>query len=133
MVREIAKFNRDQAASLVKAVLSSDGSGGFVDGYCDKLMEVSERRESIRLLEDAKNRILTGHGTASEVKFRLSNSLLRTRGRKASTGLDEHVKKLEQHIKDVADGKIPPVNPWYIPQLDQEIGGLQHTLTLIGA
>lgn len=33
----------------------------------------------------------------------------------------------------MADGKIPPVNPWYIPKLDSEIGGLQHTLTLIGA
>jgi replicative DNA helicase len=133
LVREISKFNRDTAVSIVKNILTDNGSGGFVDGYCDKLMEVSERRESIRLLDDAKNRLLTGAGAASEVKFRLSNSLLRTRGRKATTGLDQHVRELEQHVRDVASGKIPPVNPWYIPKMDQEIGGLQHTLTLIGA
>ena len=133
LLRQIAKLNSVQAANITKMVLSCDGSGGYVDGYLDKLLQISERRESVRLLEDAKTRLLAGTGSASEVKFKLSNSLMRTRGRKSSTGLDQHVRDLQQHIKDVASGKIPPVNPWYIPKLDEEIGGLQHTLTLIGA
>jgi replicative DNA helicase len=132
LCREVAGLDSLNAASITKAVLSADGGGGFIEGYYDKLIEVSERRESLKLIEDAKLRMMQG-GSSSEVRFRLSNSLLRTRGRKSTTGLDHHVEELEKHIKDVADGKIKPVNPWYIPELDREIGGLQPTLTLIGA
>lgn len=133
LCREIAKYNHDQAANITKAVLSSDGAGGFVDGYCDQLLEVAERRESLRLLEAARTELASGKSAASAVKFKLSNSLLRTRGRKATTGLDEHVRDLEKHIADVAAGRVKPVNPWYIPELDKAIGGIQRTLTLIGA
>jgi replicative DNA helicase len=133
LCREIAVFNQSQSAFITKTILSSDGNGGYLDGYSDKLLEIAERREGLRLVDDARERILSGNGSIAEVKYKLSNSLLRTRGRKATTGLDEHVRDLEKHMEDVAAGRIKPVNPWYIPDLDREIGGLQKTLCLVGA
>lgn len=133
LVRGISKFNQDQAENIARSISSAVVAGGFLDAYADQLLEVSERREAIRLLEDASNQIKSGKFPANQVKFRLSNSLVRTRGRKSTSGLDEHVREVEQHVQDVASGVIKPVTPWYIPQLDREIGGLQNTLTLIGA
>jgi replicative DNA helicase len=133
LVREISNLFPGQGIVLAKAIGSGDGHGSYVDGYCDKLLEISERRQTVRLLEDAQKRILTGSQSSSEIKFRLSNSLVRTRGRKSTRGLNEYCQEVEQHIQDVADDKIKPVTPWYIPAIDREIGGLQRTLTLIGA
>lgn len=133
LCREISTLFQGQGLQLSQAVISADGSGSHVDGYCDKLLEISERRQTARLLEDASKRILSGTQATAEVKFKLSNSLIRTRGRKPTRGLDEYCQEVEQHIQDVADDKIKPVTPWYIPGLDKEIGGLQRTLTLIGA
>lgn len=119
--------------AIASSVSTNDGFGSFVDGYCDKLLEVSERRQTLKQLEDAQKRILSGSEPPSAIKFRLSNSLLRTRGRQTTKGLNHYVEGVQKHIQDVRQGKVKPVIPFYIKKMDDAVGGLQPTLILIGA
>lgn len=133
LCREIATIAGDRAATITKTVISSGDGGGLVDGYLSKLLAVSERRQAIQLLDDAKQKLVKGFAQPNEVKYKLSQSLFRTRGRKATSGLDEHVKGVEDDVVNNASGKSSPVLPWYIPSLDKALGGLQKTLIIIGA
>jgi replicative DNA helicase len=123
----------DNAGSAVMRAFSTVEMGASLDGYAEQLRDQTERRVAIKLLEDGLERLKSGKGSASDHRFRLSNALQQTRGRIKTRGLDEYVGDVEQHLRDVQSGKIPPVIPWYIPKLDRAIGGLQQTLILIGA
>lgn len=134
LARELTGIDKNcNAAQVSQVIVSDDAHGSYLDGYCDKLIEISERRQALKLIEDAQKRLLNGSDSASSVKFKLSHSLSRTRGRKQSESLNRYVIKAEQHIKDVRDGKIKPVIPTYLKKLDAQIGGWQPTLILIGA
>ena len=133
-MREISAIDAQaNAVAISQIVFSNDGDGSHLDGYCDKLLETSERRQSLKLLEDAVSRIKRGDEPASAIKFRLGNNLSRTRGRQSTKGLNEYVKSVETHLDDVRNGRVKPVVPSYIEKLDAAIGGLQPTLILVGA
>lgn len=134
VVREISAINPQANALAISQIATSpDGDGSHLDGYCSKLLETSERRKSLKLLQDAAARIKRGDEPASSIKFKLSNSLLRTRGRQVTKSLNEYVKQAEQHLEDVRQGKVKPVIPCYMKKLDSALGGLQPTLILLGA
>lgn len=132
--REILAIDpQANALALAGNVNSGKDHGLYLEGYYEKLVEISDRRASYRLIEDAMERVKEGKEPASAVKFRLANSLQRTRGRKQTKSLNHYVNEVMSHVDDVRNGKSKPVIPTYIKDLDLAIGGWQPTLTLVGA
>jgi len=107
--------------------------GPSLEGYWKQLVACSERRSTAKLLEEAIQDVTTGRSDPSDVRFRLSARLQRTRGTKQTRGLDEYVDDVENHVGEVISGKVKKVLPWGIDSLDENLGGLQPTLILIGA
>lgn len=103
-----------------------------VDGLCSMLRDMADRRHTMSQLEDSIARLKNG-GDVYEVKARVTNHLSRTRGRKSSKSLDDYVDSALAHVESVRAGKVKPVTPTYIKDLDKAIGGWQNTLVMIGA
>lgn len=135
ILRESARFAEGTGVESVRIVTGPDsaGSGHGLSGYAERLMEITERRKQKRLLESAIQKLSNPSISSSEVRFNLVGSLQRTRGRIQTKGLDEYAEQVESHLDDVMAGRVKPVIPWFIPRLDDAIGGLQPTLIMIGA
>jgi replicative DNA helicase len=131
--RALVSIEPSRAAILTKLAFQEEAMGHELEAYTQLLVELSERRETAMLLEDALESVRNPKKSASEQKFRLVNALQRSRGKKSTKGLDSYVSEVEKHMEDVAAGRVKPVIPWYLPKIDKAIGGLQPTLILIGA
>lgn len=133
IIREARKITPDRAVVVASILDGHQMIGAASEGLRDQLLELSDRRRTAKLLEDASKRIAYGSEDPAKIRFKLGNALQHTRGRRHSKGLDEYVNEVESHLKAVRDGTAPPVIPWYIPRLDAAIGGVQPTLILVGA
>lgn len=119
-------------AESVASALADSYHHESVDGLCGMLRDLSDKRQTLRQLEDSLVRLKAG-GDVYEVKARVTNHLSRTRGRKSSKSLDEYVDGAIGHVENVRAGKVKPVIPTYIKELDAAIGGWQNTLIMVGA
>lgn len=119
-------------ADAMVSALSSSYHHESVDGLCAMLRDLSDKRQTLRQLEDSMAR-LKGGADVYEVKARVTNHLSRTRGRKSSKSLDDYVESAISHVDAVRAGKVKPVIPTYIKELDAAIGGWQNTLIMVGA
>ncbi len=133
IIRECRKIAPERVQVVAMILNGTDALGAASEGYRDQLLDLSDRRRTLKMLEDARQRIESGREDPTKIRFKLSNSLQSSRGKKHSRGLDEYVTKVESHLHAVRDVTIKPVTPWYIPRLDAAIGGLQPTLILVGA
>lgn len=113
-------------------VLANSYHPESVDGLCALVRDLSDKRQTMRQLEDSIARLKSG-SDVYEVKARVTNHLSKTRGRKSSKSLDDYVETAVAHVDNVRAGKVKPVTPTYIKELDKAIGGWQNTLVMIGA
>jgi replicative DNA helicase len=113
-------------------ILSDGYHHESADGLCSLLRDLADKRQTSRQLEDSLARLKSG-ADVYEVKARVTNHLSKTRGRKATKSLDDYVSGAIEHVENVRAGKVKPVIPTYIKELDKAIGGWQNTLVMIGA
>lgn len=133
LLRELdGKIQNGRLLAVINSILK-DCEGWAAEGYLEIVLKTADRRSAARLIDEARSAIDRADADPIVIKDKLINGLHSTRGSLKSVGLDKYVEKVYNHLRSVTDGKVKPVIPTYIRSLDSVIGGLQPTLTLVGA
>jgi replicative DNA helicase len=129
-VSERSKASREQVVKLL--VSNSPGNWLPLRQQLEGVREDSRRRQLLSALDLVRKSLATGelNAAASEgIKLLEAAQSHHAHVRPVS----EHLLKLVNHVEEVAAGRQPPVLETGFKDLDEAIGGLQPTLTVIGS
>lgn len=129
----LAKEGVKNPMGLALKITEEAGSAFMLPGSWGRVRAEADKRRSVKLLKSALMELESPGSDVDSLRSRVGAELLKTRSCIEVTPLSDYVEKMADHMDSVIAGKIQPLIPTGLRQLDEAISGWQPTLTMIGA